>query len=218
MIPRCRRQEAAGFTLIELLVSLTLLALLTTVLLAGFRFATQPLQRQAARFEEADNLPVVYGFLRTRLADARPLVPINGESDAVAFDGSQRSVGFVAAAPQGAARGGLYLFSIDVASGQLRARWHLFEGLLPTVDEDASDTVLLDGVAGVDIAYYGARLSDADVAWRDQWRDVPYLPLLVRFEFELAQGKQIPALVIAPRLRPLRAIPVATAPPSAASR
>jgi general secretion pathway protein J len=208
---RSRRREA-GFTLIELLVSLALLALLTTVLLAGFRFATQPLQRQAGRFEEAAALPVVDAFLRARLADAQPIVPINGEADAVAFDGRPSRVDFVAAAPQGAALGGLYLYSIDVASGKLRARWRLFAGLMPAADEDAGDTALLDGVRRIDFAYFGARISAEDVAWRDQWRDVPYLPLLIRFEFVMANGERVPALVVAPRLRPLRAVPIATAP------
>jgi len=217
MIFRSRRREA-GFTLIELLVSFALLGLLTTVLLAGFRFATQPLQRQASRFEEAHNLPVVDAFLRARLADARPIVPINGEADAVAFDGRRGRVDFVAAAPQGASRGGLYLYSIDVASGKLRARWRLFAGLMPAADEDAGDTTLLGDVRRIDLAYFGARISTEDVAWRDQWSDVPYLPLLVRFEFVMANGEPVPALVVAPRLKPLRAVPVATAPGEARRR
>ena len=214
---RSGRREA-GFTLIELLVSLVLLALLTTALLGGFRFATGPLQRQAARFEDENRLPVVYGFLRARLADARPIAPVNGDTGAVAFDGRRNSVAFLTAGPQGGARGGLYLFSIDADAGQLRASWRLFEGLLPAAEEEDGDTVLLDRVRRIDLGYYGARLSDPGLAWQTEWRGEPYLPLLVRFEFVLASGERLPALVVAPRPQPLRAVPVATAPPIASPR
>lgn len=202
--------------MLELLVSLALLALLTIVLLAGFRLATGQLDRQASRLERSTKLAVVYGFLRSHLADARLIEPVNSESDTVVFDGRRSRITFVGAAPEGAARGGLYLYSIETASGQLRARWRLFEGFLPAVDDDAEDTVLLDGVRRVDIAYYGALRGDADVAWQDEWLDAPYLPLLVRLGLVLEDGDPAPTLVVAPRLRPLRAIP--TAPPVAVPR
>lgn len=203
-------RDASGFTLLEMLVSLVLLALLSTVLLEGVRFATRTLERQLAGFERAGALPPAYGFLRTSLAGARPIVPVNGETDAVAFDGRSDSIAFVSAAPRGAVRGGLYLFTVDVASDRLRARWRLFNGLLPGAEEDAGEAMLLDRVGRIDIAYFGGRPGDADVAWRDQWRGVPYLPLAVRFGIELENGGTAPALVVAPRLQPLRTIPVAT--------
>lgn len=216
-MPRSRSHEA-GFTLIELLVSLVLLALMTALLLEGFRFAMRPLHRQAARFEEAGKLPVIYGFLRSRIADARPIVPINGQMDAVAFDGQPGGLMFVATAPRGADRGGLYLFRLDVRSEQLHIHWQRFDGLLAGDNEDATDSVLLDGVRRIDASYYGMRWSDTNVGWHDEWRQMAYLPLLVRVEFELAKGERPPPLVIAPRPQPLRAIPVANAPPAEVAR
>jgi general secretion pathway protein J len=212
-----RFSAESGFTLIELLVSLVVLGLLTTVLLEGFRFVTRPLQLYTARFEEASRLSVAYGLLRTQLADARPIEPFNGILDEVAFDGRPDRVTFVAAAPRGAAEGGLYLFRLEVISGQLRFGWQLFDGLLPT-GRPGNDLVLVSGVRRVDLAYYGPRGSDSKVEWHDEWRQTAYLPSLVRLAFELANGEHPPPLVVAPRLQPLRAIPGAGVAPAAAIR
>jgi len=216
-MPRSRFHEA-GFTLIELLVCLALLALMTALLVEGLRFAMQPLNHQAARFVEAGKLPVTYNFLRTHLADARPIVPIEGTVGAVAFDGQAHRVMFVATAPQGADQGGLYLFRLEVTAEQLHIRWQLFEGMLAGDEKSANDSVLLDAVRRAELTYYGRRWSDANLGWHDEWRQMPYLPLLVQFEFELANGDRPPPLIIAPRLQPLRAVPVVNGPAAEISR
>jgi general secretion pathway protein J len=209
----CRSgRPEAGFTLLELLVSIALLGLLTMVLLAGLSLVMREVDRQTPRLDETAKLAVVYGFLHSHLADARPTIPVNLLGGAVAFDGGGTRVDFVAPAPDGATRAGLYLYSIEAAGSQLKARWRLFAGLLPAATEEAGETVLLDGLRQVDITYYGSPLGEAEIAWQHEWRNAPYLPLLVRFAFSLRDGGLAPALVVAPRPQPLRAVPVATAP------
>lgn len=217
MIPRSQSKEA-GFTLVELLVSLILLAVMTMLLVEGLQFALQPMRRQIAHSEEMSTLPVVYRLLRTHLADARPIAPIDGELDAVAFDGREDRLDFVSAAPQASAEGGLYLFRLDVESGQLHLHWHPFDGLLRADDRVADDAVLLDGVRRVEMAYYGQRVSDTRLAWRSEWRQVAYLPLLVRIEFQFNSAEVPPVLIVAPRLEPLRAVPFAVQPAADPSR
>lgn len=206
------RREPAGFTLLELLIALALLALLTTILLAGLRFEIRAEDRQSARLDRSSKIPVVYGFLRAHLSNARPILPVNSTGTTIVFDGRSADVTFVDAAPQGAQGGGLYVFTVNFATGQLRARWRPFEGTLPISEEGAGDTVLLDGIATANLQYFGAAGPTSRPVWQDQWRDASYLPLLIRFELTFIDGEHVPALVVAPRLRPLlAAVPSAPA-------
>jgi general secretion pathway protein J len=202
-IPARRCEAIAGFTLLELLIAIVLVGLLTTILFAAFRFEARQLDRQATRLNQSAQVPVAYSFVEARLADARPAQPVNGTGVAIAFDGSASHVSFVSAAPESAQQGGLYLFSIDLVSAQLRVRWQRFEGLLPVADPGAAET-LLDRVRRAELTYFGSSEPGADPEWHGQWRNMGYLPALVRLELEFADGEHPPELVIAPRLAPLQ--------------
>jgi general secretion pathway protein J len=201
--PVRRSGDIAGFTLLELLIAIALVGLLTTILFAAFRFEARQLDRQATRLNQSAEVPVAYGFVEARLADARPVQPVNLPGVAIAFDGSASHVSFVSASPESARQGGLYLFSIDLASTQLRVRWQRFEGLLPVTDSGAAEK-LLDRVRRVELTYFGSAEPGADPTWHGQWRNMGYLPALVRLELEFIDGEHPPELVIAPRLAPLQ--------------
>jgi general secretion pathway protein J len=205
------RGGPAGFTLLELLIAIVLMALLTTILLAAFRFEARQLDRQATRLNQSAEVPVAYSFLRAHLADARPLLPVNSRGVSIAFDGSSTRISFLGAAPESAPQGGLYLFTIDVVAAHLRAGWQRFEGLLPAAEEGAGEVVLLDRVRRAKVSYFGSSEPGASPQWRSEWRDLPYLPALVRLELDFVDGERPPALVVAPRLAPLQgARPAAT--------
>lgn len=197
-------RDIAGFTLLELLIAVVLVALLTGILLAAFRFEARQLDRQATRLGQSAEVPVAYSFLRDHLADARPIPPVNSSGVAIAFDGGATRVSFVGAAPQGALRGGLYLFAIDGTSARLQVHWQRFEGLLPAADAGAGEALLLDRVRRVALTYFGSLEPGSDPQWHGEWRNRAYLPALVRLDLEFADGEHPPALVIAPRLAPLQ--------------
>jgi len=208
--PAKLREDTAGFTLLELLVAIVLMALLTTILLAAFRFEARQLDRQATRLSQSAEVPVAYSFIKAHLADARPLLPVNSRGVSIAFDGSSTGISFLGTAPESAPQGGLYLFTINVVAARLRANWRRFEGMLPAADE-AGEAVLLDRVRRAKVSYFGSSEPGADPQWRGEWRDLPYLPALVRLELDFVDGEQPPALVVAPRLAPLQgARPAAT--------
>jgi general secretion pathway protein J len=198
-----RNRKSEGFTLVELLVAVALLALLTAVLLAGFRFETQASYRQSARLDRADRLPVVFAFLRVHLTDARPVLPINSTGTTIVFDGRRGAVSFVGTAPQGTQRAGLYLFTLSLAQRQLRVGWRLFEGVLPVADTGGDESVLLDDIASAHFSYYGLWEPNADAGWHDLWRGAAVLPAAIRLDLAFADGMHPPALIVQPRLRPL---------------
>jgi len=213
-----RRRQSAGFTLLELLIAITLLALLTTVLLAGFQLALHAFERHSRRLERSASLLVVYDFLRSRLAGARLIAPVNRLYGPILFDGRAGGLDFVSAAPQGAATGGLYLYSVTFGSGRLSVSWQRFEGMLPATGRESGEAVLLENLRSASFDYYGAPVEEAELAWRDEWRGAFYLPLLLRLNLTFIDGERAPPLVVAPRLRPSRGVPVGSPLPAETPR
>lgn len=201
----------SGFTLLELLIAVVLLALITTMLLAGLQLETQNLPRQTGRLDRAGQLPPVYDFLRSELADAQPVVPIGATSRSIVFDGEPDAVHFVSTGPQSVQIGGLQLLSVTFARGALRVRWRLFDGALPDDDQPGRDVLLLDHLARVQLSFFGVVPPDTEPHWYDTWHDMPYLPSLVRFSMTSADGVAIPELTVATRLSAAPAPPPGTA-------
>lgn len=198
--PTAPDERQSGFTLLELLIAVVLLALVTTMLLAGFQLETQHLPRQTGRMDRAAQLPPVYDFLRAELGDAQPVVPIGARGRAIVFDGEPDAVHFVSTGPQSVQVGGLQLLRVTFAGGALRVRWRLFDGSLPEEDQPGRDVLLLDRLTGARLSFFGIVPPDTQPHWYDTWHDMPYLPSLVRFSLTSADGTEIPELTVAPRL------------------
>ena len=124
--PIAPNERQRGFTLLELLIAVVLLALITTMLLAGLQMETQNLPRQTGRLDRAAQLPPVYDFLRSELADAQPVVPIGATSRSIVFDGEPNAVHFVSTGPQSVQIGGLQLLSITFAGRRVAGDARLF--------------------------------------------------------------------------------------------
>jgi general secretion pathway protein J len=197
---RCRSQD--GFTLLELLIAITLLSLLTGMLFAGFRLGTRHVDRQTTRIERSAQIPAVQDFLRSRLADAQPL--LDQTSGSIVFDGRPDGLDFVSVAPESSAIGGLQLFTVEFNSaGQLRVRWQLF-GIPQLESQQSTDgTVLLDRVGHVAFQYYGAIPPAKRSAWHQAWQDMDSLPSLVQIDVVFIDGERMPPLTVAMRLSPI---------------
>lgn len=194
--------RSTGFTLIELLVATTLLALLSVVLFGGLRFGARAWETGGERIERTGEVEAVQELLRRTLSEAATTEPAGAEPQA-ALVGAPDRVSFIAPLPQHVGLGGLgrYLLGGDQA-GHLLLAWepHRPERRL----EDAlpgEPAVVLQGVASIAIAYYGAERSGEAPAWHDGWSS-PGLPMLIRIEVAFAEGdrRRWPELTIAPRL------------------
>ncbi len=195
-----------GFTLLELLIAVSLLALLMTMVLAGLNVAVRHLDRQSDRIDRSSRTVLAQDFLRTQLADARPLTTSGAPDGAIAFDGRPDGVDFVGPVPEAVARGGLQVLSLAFAEGRagsdLLVGWRPFTGTASAAAAAGHKAVLLDHVQQAAFAYFGATAPDGPPSWRSSWRNMSYLPSLIRLSLTFSDGRRMPELVVALRLAP----------------
>lgn len=193
--------STSGFTLIELLVTLAVLSLLMTALLGGLRFGARVWETNTQRIEESSPLLATRSFLRQRLEEALPVVDqLESSQDRNAFVGEQEALQFASSMPASIGHG---LFMIDLflqdASGErfgksLLIRWRRWP---KTSNEDVHDRVVLENIAGMNVAYFGEKEGDKSRTWHDTW-DGMRLPELVRIDITFPPDDQrawIPLIV-----------------------
>ncbi len=195
-----------GFTLLELLIAVSLFALLMMMVMTGLGVAARHLDRQSERLDRSSRIELAQDFLRTQLADARPLTASDTADGAIAFDGRADGIDFVGPVPDSVARGGLQVLSLGFAESragsELLVGWRPFSGAASAATAPVRKAVLLDHVQQAAFAYFGAATPDAPPGWQPSWRNMSYLPALVRLSVIFSDGRRMPELVIALRLAP----------------
>ena len=187
----------AGFTLLELVVAITLMGLVLVVLYSGLRLGLNGWDSGEARAEATNRLRLTAEFLRRQLAQSMTVYRINDQQEkTVGFAGQADRIEFVAPMLAQLGQGGLYRVRIEAGDGRLWIRWRPYWPADPTAGEER-ETVLLDGVSGVEWAYFGAeRDDDPHPQWRSNWASPTGRPTLVRLNLNL-QGQPWPDLVVA---------------------
>ena len=206
----CRRRGQHGFTLLELLVAITLLGLLMAALLGGLRLGARVWETGEARLDASARVQVVQEFLRQRLAAALPLEVVMLAEDGrpgFAFRGMPDEVRFAGALPDHLGAG-VYLLQLTLAAGgdggerrDLVLRWQPLDpaGERPDPPEP-EERVLLAGVEGLELAYFGALDPRAAPAWWPEWTEQDVFPGLLRVELRFPPGdlRRWPELVVHP--------------------
>lgn len=209
--PRSARSEA-GFTLLELLIGVAVLALLMGMLFGGLRLASHQVEWRTARLDRGSRVALVQAFMRRSLADARPLevagppAGVAGPAVALAFDGTAEELEFVGPAPESAESGGLELIGLGLvrqgatAGGALSLRVRAYDTGIGGATAPLRETLVLEGVRHLQFAYFGVAAGETAPGWHESWREMPYLPALVRLTLTLSGGEREPDLVVALRL------------------
>ena len=191
------RGTKAGFTLVELLAAIVVLGFVVVMLSEGLRFGVHA-ERLVAEEHRADLL-AVDGTLRRIVELADPGI----YPEPATLRGTAHVLSLTTALPTGGVglpqRADVVLASVN---GQLVLRWrpHLHAewfGPGPAWTE----TVLCEGVAELDLAYFA---STGSSGWSSSW-DGEQLPSFVRLTlgFSGQNGQRWPPTVVATRREPL---------------
>src|SRR5262245_45924092 len=211
------RRHAAGFTLVELLVALTLFALMSVLMFGGLRFGLRAWESGSRLMDEAAQVELAQGLLRRELSQARlPSLVIaeEEEHDTIsAFVGTADAMSFVAPLPSHSGIAGLGVFLLSERQPQngdgatLTLAWKVFRpdefnSQTAEAAEPDEERVLLEGFAGMELAYYGRFDSNLPPDWLDHWDGNFGLPELIRVRVSFPAGdrRRWPDLLVAPRL------------------
>ena len=177
-----RNGNQSGFTLIELLIVITILGLIVVALTNGVRFAGQAWRVQERQSERQGDLDSVQNVLRQLIVSAH------------GFNGDGVSLRFVATLPDALARGGLYDVELRALADRLVLAWKPhFRG--PTAESASTSADLVEGVSGLDLAYFVA-----PGGWQRSAQDANRPPALVRIALQLSDGRNWPTLTVAPMI------------------
>jgi general secretion pathway protein J len=194
----------SGFTLIELMVSLVLLGLITTVVAAAVQSGILSSQSVEQTVDRAGQVRLAQSVLRRHLESARPARLADTEQPQTAFAGRVDGIKFIAVLPAWIGQGGTHKIKIGLSGGRLLLSTEVSPTNIETIDvrRPTSQTVLVDDVQAVGIAYFGRRGRERRPVWQDTWLERGRLPSLIRIRLKLTddQISGWPDLVVAPKL------------------
>lgn len=191
-----------GFTLLELLVGMVLLGLILTLLFGGLRLGARSWDSGDKRTVDSAQLRAIHGFMRRELSQAFPLRWKYEVDTRLVFAGTPDALKFVAPLPIQVSGGGLYLLGLELEQGDNGQRLIMKRALSNSEARDFSSleqgekSVLVEHVDKMRISYFGAATPESEPGWQEQWDDPQRLPLLVRIQIKLSDGRDWPDLVV----------------------
>jgi general secretion pathway protein J len=210
---RRHARHQRGFTLIEILLATALLAAGLALAFATLRAATATANRGESLAQRNERMRAVEGFLRARLAAARPVAFAIDQGSGLArrFSGNATELDFVADLPDYLGRGGPYLHRIRVERAgdgmrllvdfRMVQGGAVVEGATPGGSEPIAPEVLVDGLRSVQFRYRGL-VADPGAGlrlgeWQSGWDAPEALPLQVEIRLQDRDGKNWPPLLVA---------------------
>ena len=197
-------RRTRGFTLVELLVGLTLMALISIILFGGMRFGMRAWETSGERAEGAARIELVQNLLRRQLGQAR-LVPTGAGTGTgktgVAFAGQPDRVTFIASPVRPGEVDDNVVFILAKADADRKLHLDLNwrpSGPPANAPLAAGAARLVDDIATVELAYYGAPDRNRGAGWWDEWDSAHGLPSLVRLRVTFPEGdsRRWPDLII----------------------
>lgn len=218
-----RRVTQQGFTLMELLISLTLVALLLTLLFSGLRLANRSWDAADARNGQAVEMRMVWRFIDQQISEAVPVTRITPEGSELIFSGRSDGFEFVSPMPAHLGVGGYYIQRIEALGSRngsrlVFTRWlynpQVMEGEggvppwepmreggtsggLPEMPGELrsffTQSDLIDHLDRMDVEYFGSEEVDSPPQWTQKWES-EQMPQLVRILLR-AGGRDWPAMV-----------------------
>ena len=199
-----------GLTLLEMIIALLLLSLLLMLLFGGMRLASRSWDRGDAYTSQVTRMQIVEEFLRREIEQVTPYR--DAATRSVIYPGVQSSsdeLRFAYPMPAAGGHGGLYALRIGLADSRHGKALMLWRTPLnaPVQDDAAANqpVLLADRVAELHFSYFGpvpGSPPNAPAQWQDTWSSTTQMPLLVRMQVKLADGRSWPDLIAAPHIAP----------------
>lgn len=197
-------KRARGFTLIEVIVAMALLATIMALLYSGLTFALRSWDAGEANGRRVADQRLGENFMRRELMELFPMRWKNATQVKFAFEGDKDHLKFVSSRPAGLQQAGLSLVGLEVQqNSDTRARNLLMRRAMP--DDEAVDfgpldkaepVLLIANIDTVAFSYFGAENDFTDPKWQDEWTYVARIPQLVRMHVTLADGTELPDMVV----------------------
>jgi general secretion pathway protein J len=197
-----------GFTLLELLVAITLLGVLMAALFGALYLGARVWETGEARLDASARVQVVQDFLRQQLGQTVPLTEIGQDpraAPAMLFVGESNGLRFVSLLPAHLG-GGANLMELALqpspAGDGLEDLVLRMRPLDLAEEEEAAseleERVLVEAVARLEIAYFGAERPEAAPIWWQEWQGQRSLPALVRMRLGFPEGdrRRWPELIV----------------------
>ena len=195
------RRRSAGFTLIEVLLATVLLAAGLALAFATLTAANGTALRGERLAGESERMRAVEGFVRRRLAAARPLVfetPADGPP--LRFAGEPDRARFVADLPHYLGQGGPHLHDFRIepdpeTRGAVRVLVDLRMVLGGEALEDPGGRppeLLAGGLGSASFRYRALNADGTAGPWQERWEETEVLPLMVELTLEDPDGRPWP--------------------------
>ena len=196
---RARPRSSDGFALIEALASLVIVGMIGLMLFAGIGTGARVWERIDTRQAGREAVESAQSTLRDRLEQIYPATLFDKNPPYVDFTGQANRLVFTSSPPKSGRPAPLRRYGLFLtAAGKL---------ILTSVSDVAPQTdtvinqVLLTGVQGMDVAYFGSAQPDFTRRWRPTWDDEAALPsaIRIRLTFEPGDRRPWPDLIVHPR-------------------
>jgi general secretion pathway protein J len=199
------RRGQAGFTLIEIMLAMVLLGTMMLFVYSGLNFALRSWDAGDANGRRVVDWRISENFLHREVSEIYPMRFAEPSRPLMAFEGKPESVRFVSSRRAGVSTMGLSLVSLGVEPGPERTRdlvmrrAQAFGNMtdFSALDQgDAKGSVLATGVDSVRFQYFGSENNFTDPTWMDEWKYPMRMPLLVKMSVHLANGDDLPDMVM----------------------
>lgn len=194
------KRAAQGFTLLEVLLAIILLGLLIAGAYGGIHASAIAMRAGEAAINRTDRLRTAQEFLRRQLSHIMPLQFARDDSTGAihVFDGTARTLRFVAPMPGYLSRGGPYVQTLELAPGKGGLQLQFSDVMLNGYDaaksgnDSANTVVLLDRIADGRFEYRALDVDGNLTDWSSDWQDPEITPLMIRIELTMQPGVQMP--------------------------